>query len=142
MKMKQISVFLENREGRLYDVCNILGENSISIRALTIAESADFGVLRMFVDKPDEALNKLKEAGFSASFSDVVIVEVEDNPGGLAKILKTLVTNKVNIEYMYAFVEKIKDKALLVFRFEDIDSAIRVLRDNNIGILSEDIKGV
>jgi len=140
--MKQISVFLENREGRLYDVCNILGENSISIRALTIAESADFGVLRMFVDKPDEALNKLKEAGFSASFSDVVIVEVEDNPGGLAKILKTLVTNKVNIEYMYAFVEKIKDKALLVFRFEDIDSAIRVLRDNNIGILSEDIKGV
>ena len=142
MKMKQISVFLENREGRLYDVCNILGENSISIRALTIAESADFGVLRMFVDKPDEALNKLKEAGFSASFSDVVIVEVEDNPGGLAKILKALVTNKVNIEYMYAFVEKIKDKALLVFRFEDIDSAIRVLRDNNIGILSEDIKGV
>ncbi len=140
--MKQISVFLENREGRLYDVCNILGENSISIRALTIAESADFGVLRMFVDKPDEALNKLKEAGFSASFSDVVIVEVEDNPGGLAKILKALVTNKVNIEYMYAFVEKIKDKALLVFRFEDIDSAIRVLRDNNIGILSEDIKGV
>ena len=90
MKITQISVFLENRKGRLYDVCSILGKNNINILALTIAETEDFGVLRTVVNKPEEAMKVLKANGFAANLTDVVIVEVEHKPGGLAKILKIL----------------------------------------------------
>lgn len=142
MKLKQLSVFLENKKGRLYEICDILGSNNINIRALTIAESADFGVLRMFVDKADVAIKLLKDKGFVASFSDIVVLEVEDKPGGLASVLKILVANDINVEYMYAFVEKRLNKALLVFRFADIDRAISALKENNIGLLNQEIEGV
>lgn len=137
MKIKQISAFLENKKGRLYEVCDILGKHDINIRALTIAESEDFGVLRMIVNKPEEALKVLKENGIVVRFSEIVAVEVEDRPGGLAQVLKVLVENEINVEYMYAFVERKEDKALLVFRFDEPDKAIQVLQNNNIGILQE-----
>ena len=137
MKIKQISAFLENKKGRLYEVCDILGKHDINIRALTIAESEDFGVLRMIVDKPEEALKVLKENGIVVRFSEIVAVEVEDRPGGLAQGLKVLVENGINVEYMYGFVERKADKALLVFRFDEPDKAIQILQDNNIGILQE-----
>ncbi len=143
MKITQISVFLENRKGRLYDVCSLLGSNGVNIRALTIAETESFGVLRIVVDKSEQAIKLLRENQFVANFTDVVAIEVADQPGGLASILKVLADNDVNIEYMYGFVEKFSDKALLVFRFEDTEFAQQVLAKNDIRVVSsKDIAGL
>ena len=143
MKITQISVFLENRKGRLYDVCSLLGRNGINIRALTIAETESFGVLRVVVDKSDAAVKLLRDSGFVANFTDVVAIEVPDQPGGLAAVLKVFADNNVNIEYMYGFVEKFSDKALLVFRFEDIDSAQKILAKNSISVVTKkEIEGL
>jgi hypothetical protein len=137
MKLRQISLFLENRKGRLYDVCTVLGENGINIRALNIADTDEFGILRMVVDKPEEALNVLKEHTFVASVTDVVAVEVDDKPGGLAHILKTVTDTGLNIEYMYGFVEKKTDKALMVFRFDNPEQAIEVLTAQGISVVNQ-----
>jgi hypothetical protein len=135
MKITQISIFLENKKGRLFDVCNILGANGINIRALNIAETEEFGILRIVVNKPDLAVKVLKDNGFVAHLTDIVAVEVEDRPGGLAEILKILSEKDINVEYMYGFVEKTSDKALLVFRFDEIDKAIDVLKKGNVKIV-------
>ncbi|MGB8226111.1 MAG: ACT domain-containing protein [Sedimentisphaerales bacterium] len=137
MKIKQISIFLQNKKGRLYDVCAVLGKNDINIRALNVAETEDFGVLRIVVNKPDEAVKALGEANFVANITDVVAVEVPDRPGGLAEILKVLADEDVNVEYMYGFVEKATDKALMVFRFDNPDKATEILKKHNIKIASE-----
>jgi hypothetical protein len=143
MKITQISIFLENRKGRLFDVCTLLGQNSINIRALTIAETESFGVLRIVVDKSELAIKLLRDNHFVANFTDVIAIEVPDKPGGLASILKVLAENEVNIEYMYGFVEKFSDKALLVMRFEDTDFAQQILAKHNIRIVaSKDIEGL
>jgi len=137
MKITQLSVFLENRKGRLYDVCLLLGKNNINIRALTVAESEEFGILRVVVDKPDEAAALLKKNGFIANLTDIVAVEVDDEPGGLVKILKILAGKNINVEYMYGFVEKSSQKAILVFRFEDPDAALALLKENKINIVGK-----
>jgi hypothetical protein len=143
MRIKQISVFLENRQGRLYDVCSLLGDNDVNIRALTIAETESFGVLRIVVDKSDAAIQLLRDNQFVANFTDVIAIEVPDKPGGLASILKVLAENNVNIEYMYGFVEKFSDKALLVMRFEDTDFAQQMLSKHNVHVVAEkDIQGL
>ncbi len=137
MKIKQISIFLENRKGRLYDVCSLLGQKGVNIRALNVAETESFGILRIVADKTDVALDALKQADITARITDVVAVEVEDKPGGLANILKVLADEAVNIEYMYGFVEKSSDKALMVFRFDDVDKAAEILKKHNIKIVGE-----
>jgi len=143
MRIKQISVFLENRQGRLYDVCSLLGSHNINIRALTIAETESFGVLRIVVDQSDAAIKLLRDNRFVANFTEVIAIEVPDQPGGLASILKVLAENEVNIEYMYGFVEKFSDKALLVMRFEDTDFAQQILAKHNVRIVAEkDIQGL
>jgi len=143
MKITQISIFLENRKGRLYEVCSLLGANDVNIRALTIAETESFGVLRIVVDKSDVAIKLLRDNHFVANFTDVVAIEVPDKPGGLASILKTLAENDANVEYMYGFVEKFSDKALLVMRFEDTDFAQQILAKHNIHVVaSKDIEGL
>jgi len=143
MKITQISVFLENRQGRLYDVCSLLGNNNVNIRALTIAETESFGVLRIVVDKSELAIRLLRDNHFVANFTDVIAIEVPDKPGGLASILKVLAENDVNIEYMYGFVEKFSDKALLVMRFEDTDFAQQILAKHNVRVVAEkDIEGL
>lgn len=143
MKITQISVFLENRKGRLYDVCSLLGSYGVNIRALTVAETESFGVLRIVVDHSDVAIRVLRENQFVANFTDVVAIEVPDQPGGLASILKLLSEHNVNIEYMYGFVEKFSDKALLVMRFEDTDFAQQVLAKQKIHVVTEkDIEGL
>jgi hypothetical protein len=137
MKIKQISIFLENRKGRLYDVCLLLGENDINIRALNVAETESFGVLRIVVNKPENAIKIFKDAGIIAKITDVIAIEVDDRPGGLADILKVLADEDVNIEYMYGFVEKSSDRALMVFRFDDVDKAAAILKKHNIRIVTE-----
>jgi hypothetical protein len=138
MKINQISVFLENTKGRLFEVCSILGRHKINMRALTIAESQDFGVLRIVVDKPEEAVKILRENGFVTNLTDIVAVEVDDQPGGLAYILQVLSEQGINVEYMYGFLEKASDKALLVFRFDDPDKAISVLVKHNIRVIKKE----
>jgi len=138
MKITQISVFLENRKGRLYGVCSLLGKNRINIRALTIAETQDFGILRMVVDNPEETLKILKKSGFVVHLTDIVAVEVEDKPGGLAGILKILFDNNLNVEYVYGFLEKFSDNALLVMRFEEPDRAIEILKKKKIRVVGKE----
>ncbi len=138
MKVKQMSVFLENKSGRLAQVTRVLGENGINIRALSIADTTDFGILRLIVSDPDKTYRVLKEAGFTVSATDVIAVEVADRPGGLADILQSLQKAEVNIEYLYVFVQRTSDAALVVLRVEQLDEAVKVLQEGGIRILSEE----
>lgn len=135
MKVKQISVFIENRSGRLREVANVLGENGINIRALSLADTSDYGILRLIVDRPEDALAVLRKANFTLSETDVIAVEVSDRPGGLAEVLDVLGEAGINVEYMYAFVEKSSSNAVMIFRIEDIENAITALRKRGIVIL-------
>jgi hypothetical protein len=137
MKVTQISVFLENKKGRLFDVSALLAKEGINIRALNIAETDDFGVLRMVVDKPKEALNSLKTAGFVANTTDIVAVEIDDTPGGLSRVLKVLSEADINVEYMYGFIEKRSNNAIMVFRFESPEKAIAKLSASGIKVINE-----
>lgn len=138
MKVKQISIFLENKSGRLAQVTEVLGKNKINIRALSIADTTDFGILRLIVNDPDKAYRVLKEAGFTVSFTDVIAVEVTDKPGGLAKVLKELDRAGINIEYLYAFVQKTANAALVVFRVEQLEEAVKVLLASGTRVMSGD----
>ncbi len=138
MKVRQISVFIENRAGRLETVARLLGEARINIRALSLADTSDFGILRLIVNKPEEAQAMLRQQGFTIKLTDVVAVEVPDVPGGLAHVLGLLGGGSINVEYMYAFVEKAKDKAVLVFRFDDPAAAIKTLQQGGVHILREE----
>jgi len=135
MKVKQLSIFMENRAGRLAEVSRLLGEAGVNIRALSLADTSDFGILRLIVNDVNRALGVLREAGHTVSLTDVVAVEVPDRPGGLAGVLQPLSAAGINVEYMYAFVEKAADKAVVIFRFENIDAAAAVLRSAGISIL-------
>jgi len=143
MKVRQLSVFLENRKGRLCEVCSLLGDNKINIRALTVAETETFGVLRIVVDNPDKAAQVLKDHKITANITNVVAVEVKDKPGGLAGILKVVADHDINVEYMYGFVEKSSENALMVFRFENPEQAAKVLAEHGIRAVGEqDIAGL
>ncbi|HEB69404.1 MAG TPA: ACT domain-containing protein [Desulfobulbus sp.] len=138
MRVEQIAVFLENKSGRLAEITGILAENNINIRALSVADTADFGILRLIVDRVDAAKKVLKEGGFTVGKTNVIAVEVEDKSGGLARVLKTVETEGLNVEYMYAFVNKSGENAVLIFRFDDMDKAISSLQAAGFTILSGD----
>jgi hypothetical protein len=135
MKLVQISVFLENRAGRLAEVTKVLGDAGVNIRALSLADTSDFGILRLIVDKTEEAIEALRFNKFTASLTEVMAVEVDDRPGGLAHVLSILQKKNINVEYMYAFVEKFTEKAVLVFRFENLEEAIQILGENGVRVL-------
>ena len=138
MKVEQLAVFLENKSGRLAAITKVLSDNGINIRALSVADTADFGILRLIVDQTDKAKQVLKDAGFTVGMTDVVAVEVADRPGGLSGVLAVLNQVEINVEYMYAFVEKSGQNAVIIFRFDDADTAIEVLQNADIRILSGD----
>lgn len=138
MKIEQISVFLENKSGRLARVTRVLGENNINIRALSIADTTDFGILRLIVNDSAKAFTVLKEAGFTLSVTEVVAVEVPDQPGGLASVLEVLKGAGINIEYLYAFLQKATSAALVVLRVEQPDSAIKILVEHGVRIVPAD----
>ena len=138
MKVEQLAVFLENKSGLLAAITRILSDNGINIRALSVADTADFGILRLIVDQTDKAKQVLKDAGFTVGLTDVVAVEVADRPGGLSDVLAVLNQVEINVEYMYAFVEKSGQNAVIIFRFDDADTAIEVLRNAGTRILSGD----
>ncbi len=138
MKVEQISIFIENKSGRLAEICGILGEAGVNIRALSLADTSDFGILRLIVKDSEKALKVLKERHFTVSKTEVIGVEVPDSPGGLSKILQILDKNSVNVEYMYAFVERSGDNAVIIFRFDHVDEAISVLTQNGINIIKSE----
>ena len=136
MKVEQIAIFLENKSGRLSEITGVLADNDINIRSLSLADTADFGILRLIVDKVEEAERVLKEGGFTVGKTNVIAVEVPDRVGGLASVLKILEKAQLNVEYMYAFVNKSGENAVMIFRFEETDEAIKILQDAGITILS------
>lgn len=138
MKLKQISVFLENRKGRLWKALNILSNANINIRALSIADTSEFGILRMIISETELGKEILEEANFVVKVNDVIAVGVPDMPGGLENVLKFLNQNDVNVEYLYAFVDKKGEKAVVVIRTEDIDAGITALKAGGITVLSEE----
>lgn len=136
---KQISVFLENKTGRLAKVTKLLGKNNINIRALSIADTTDFGILRLIVDKPDDAYRVIKESGMAVSETEVIAVEIPDIPGGLAAVISVIEEAGINIEYLYAFLERSALDAVVLFRVEDGDVAVQALTANGMKIVSDDL---
>ena len=132
MVIKQISVFLENVSGRLAEVTKILAAGQVNLRAMTIADTADFGILRIIAANPDKAVEILSQGGFMAKQTDVLAVEVEDRPGGLAHVMEVFSKNKVNIEYMYASLERNQDKAIIIIKVEEVQKAIRIVEENGL----------
>jgi ACT domain-containing protein len=138
MKVDQLSIFLENRAGRLAEVTRILAESGVNIRALSLADTSDFGILRLIVSDFDKAKEHLKAGGFTVGRTTVVAVEVPDNPGGLNSILEMLRGAKINVEYMYAFVQQSGSHAVIIFRFDRTDQAIELLQQNGINMIPGD----
>jgi len=135
MHVEQISIFIENKSGRLAEVTRVLGEAGVNIRALSLADTSDFGILRLIVNDREKAKQVLKEKGFTVSKTEVVAIEVPDRPGGLGEILQTLDNESINVEYMYAFVERCGENAVIIFRFDETEKAIKVLLNKGFNVL-------
>ena len=138
MKIHQLSVFLENKPGQLRTACEVLTKARINLVTLSLADTAQFGILRLIIQDWQKAKTVLEKAGCVVKVTEVLAIEVADRPGGLAQILEIVDRAGLNIEYMYAFAEKRGDRALLVFRFTDPDAALQVLQAggiNPIGIV-------
>jgi len=135
MGIRQISVFLENNAGRLGEVTKVLAQAGINLRAISIADTADFGILRLIVDKNEEALKALKDANFTTRVSEVAAVEIEDTPGSLAKIMELFQKTKVNIEYLYASLEGKTGKAVVIFKLEDHQKGLDILKENGLSMI-------
>ena len=136
MLIKQMSVFVENTTGRLAELTRILAEHGIDIKASTIADTVDFGILRCIVPNPEEATRILTEAGFTASITEVIAVSIEDKPGGFHKVLQILADNDIAVDYIYSAIQAKDDKAIIMIRVEGQEKAIRVLTSNGIKLFS------
>ncbi len=132
MKVKQIAVFLENKSGRMAEITGVLAKNGINIRAMSLADTADFGILRLIVNDTESARNVLKENGFTVGTTEVLVIEVMDKPG----VLQIISENKLNIEYMYAFTQKSGETGLIIFRFDEIDKAMDTLKKAGCHLLT------
>lgn len=138
MKVKQLSIFLENKAGRLREVTEVLAKHEINIRSLYVAETSQFGIVRLIVEQTDKARDLLKMHDFTVETTEVIAVEVDDKPGSLSNLLNVLSGNGINLEYVYAFVERRQNKAVVIVKIEDIDRAENVLDSNGIKILKQD----
>ena len=137
MFIKQLSIFVENKFGRLEAIIDTLGKNGINMRALSIAETTDFGILRVIVDDTDKAKKCLSDIGVIAKATEVIAVYIDDETGGLAKVLNLLETNGVNIEYMYALITSEAGKAYTVMRTDNTEATDMLLSQNGIELLDE-----
>ena len=137
MTIKQLSVFVENQPGKLAEALETLSGANIDLRALALADTSDFGILRAIVDNPDQALDILSKAGFLVMTNNVLAVVVGDKPGGLAGVVRILAEAGVDIEYTYAFVAHSKDKAYVILRVDNNDAAIKILTMSQVKLLTE-----
>lgn len=135
MKLKQIAIFLENKPGHLRDICHTLAEAKVNLTTLSLADTQQYGILRILTDNWETARQVLSDAGFVVNVTEVLAVEVDDRPGGLLDILDIIGGSDINIEYMYAFTFHRGEHAIMVFRFDDPDKAIRVLGDKDVKVL-------
>jgi hypothetical protein len=144
MKIHQLSLFLENKPGQMIGPCRALARAGINIRTLTLADTKQFGILRLIVSDWQKAQQVLKDAGYVVNVTEVVAVEVSDRPGGLAQVLEAFQQGEVNVEYMYAFTFGREDKAVLIFRFDQPDAAIRRLQAAGVNVVAsaEVYKGI
>jgi len=138
MRTKQISVFIENRSGRLAKITTALGNVGINIRAMSLADTSDFGILRLIVNNTNKAKETLQDHGFTVRVSEVIALAVPDTPGALGNLLSIMEHAGLNVEYMYAFVEKNLDQAIIIFRFDDIDKAVETLLENDINVIEQE----
>ena len=134
MFIKQLSIFVENKQGRLEKIISELGNNDINISALSMADTTDFGILRLIVDQPEKAKEILSDIGVIAKLTDVMAVVIDDNSGGLASVLSLISQNGISIEYMYAFLGKVQGKALMVFKVSDAELTEKILTDKGISL--------
>ncbi len=135
--VNQLSVFLENTTGRLSQVTHVLSDNNIDLLALSIADTTNFGILRTIVSDEEKAVKALKEAGYTVNLSPVIVVVVEDHPGGLTQVLDILYNAKIGIEYLYSFVNRPKESALIVFKVDDVPGALETLQEKNVPLLAK-----
>jgi len=137
MKISQISIFMENRSGRLAKITSAIGNAGINIRAMSLADTSDFGILRLIVTDTEKARKVLKDQGFTVKVSDVIAVAIPDIPGALGNLLSIIEHEGLNVEYMYVVAEKHLDEAIIIFRFDDLDKAVEVLFDNDINVVDQ-----
>ena len=140
MSIKQLSVFVENKFGRVSDICNVLAENGINMSAMSIADTSEFGVARIIVDKPEEAKKVLRESGVIVKVTEVIGVAIDDKPGGLAELLALLKEGGVSVEYLYAFLPRMREHAMVVMKVNDAETAQNIFRMN--GIHTADMKDI
>ncbi|MHB9002704.1 MAG: ACT domain-containing protein [Coriobacteriia bacterium] len=133
MKVRQLSVFIENKAGRVSEVTDILGDKGVNIRGFSVSDTADYGILRLVVDRPDEAISALKEHNFTVKESDVLCIKLEDEPGALAKVLRMVSDSGVNIEYVYSLIS-----TYVVINVSDAESAYQMLKDKPVQLVSHD----
>ena len=143
MKLKQLSIFLENAPGRLHEVTKAFGDAGINLRAHCICDTShDFGVLRVLVSDLDTARDMIMSKYIPARVDDVVAIEIEDSPGSLSKVLELFLGTRVNVEYMYAVAGATQGKAVMIFRFSDNDLAIEILRRHAATLLDAEAFGI
>lgn len=137
MKIPQLLIFMENRSGRLAKITTTIGQAGINIRAMSLADTSDFGILRLIVTDVEKARDALKDQGFTVKVSDVIAAAIPDIPGALGNLLTIIEHAGLNVEYMYVVAEKHMDEAILILRFDDLDKAIDVLLENDIAVVDE-----
>ncbi len=143
MAIKQLSIFVENRTGKLVECMQVLANAGVDIRALSIADTQDFGILRLIVNDSNKALEALKNDGFVVKVNEVVGISIDDSSGSLCKVVDLLSSNGVNIEYMYAFITVLKQNVYIVLRVEDNDACAKLLTENGIQLIDEsDVQGI
>ncbi len=138
MLIKQISVFVENKQGKLHLLTDVLAREGIDLKALTIADTTDFGIMRCIVQDPEKTLKVIRENNFTATITEVIAAEVPDSPGGLSNVLKILSENGISVEYLYSFVKMHDNNAVIIFRVEAPAETANILQKNNITVLSGD----
>lgn len=138
MYVKQISVFIENKPGSLTEIAELLGANQIDLVSLSIADTTQFGILRGIVADYERALKLISDAGYTVKLTDVLAASVEDKPGGLAAILRTMTDNGINLEYLYSSVRNAGDNALIIFRVKELERAAQVLKQSGVRLLSQE----
>lgn len=138
MSVKQISIFIENKKGSLAEVTKFIAESKINLKALSIADTQDFGILRIITDNPDEARDILKDEGYTVTATSVLAVALSDSPGSMASILSVLCDADISVEYTYAFMSSVEDKAYMIFRVDNNDKATKALLDANISVINQE----
>lgn len=138
MIAEQISVFLQNRKGHLADVTKVLADNKINIRAISIFDTPDYGILRLIVDRPEETVELLKSNGYTVSKSKVFAIDVKDHPGGLFDVISVFDNNDINIEYVYSFVIRKSGGPLILFKVDEPEKAIELMKTNNITVIPKE----